>query len=327
MELKSAEIFSVGKWNGLEFSDSDLEAIVRSFESLQLSGRVPLKLGHNDEQQMVDGQPALGWVGRIWKEGGKLLADFVNVPNVIYQAIRDKLYNFVSVELLQDAEQSGDKYPWVLSAVALLGSDRPAVSNLKELSKLVMSRRAAYQFSRAGTLNLKGDSDDMADDKVEAELAALKAKVQTFEDENKALKAERDKLVENGIKEKAAAIKSATEQKFETAIAAKTLLPAHRERFFKWTFPKTDEQIIEFDSSEADRYIEENKVAPPATTTGSKTRESEDGKTPDVRVAQRVRICMSENPGMSYKDAMVLVLRDDPVLGDEYRYMPDNMFK
>ena len=49
--------------------------------------------------------------------------------------------------------------------------------------------------------------------------------------ENETIKAERDRLIEEGKKEKAAAIKATVEQKFESAIAAKRLFPAARERF------------------------------------------------------------------------------------------------
>lgn len=328
--LRGAEIFSSGKWNGLEFTEADLDAIVASFNELAQAGRVPLKFGHNDEQAITDGQPSIGWVDRVWRDGGKLLADFSNIPQVVYQSIKDKLYNFVSVELLQDAERNGASFPWVLSAVALLGADPPAVSNLSDLSRLVMSRRAALQFSRAGTFNLNGELNDMADDKLEAtlaELAELKARVAKFSDENKAIAAERDKLIEDGKREKATAIKSSTEQKFEAAIAAKRLLPSARERFFKWTFPKDNEAIIAFDATEADRYIKENEVMQPTAHSATFRREDEEGKPADTKLVQRVRIFMSENHGVDYKDAMVAVLRDDPALAEEYRNLPETLSK
>ncbi len=326
-DLRGAEIFSVGKWNGLEFSDADIDAIVESFNTLALNGRVPLKLGHNDEQSMTDGQPALGWVSKVWREGEKIMADFTSVPSVIYDAIKNKLYNFVSVELLQDAEQDGSRYPWVLSAVALLGADRPAVSNLQELSRLTMSCRKAYSFARAGTINFTGAKSKMAEVNIDAtlaELAELKAKLATFSAENEAIKAERDKVIEDGKKEKAAAIKAAVEQKFESAIAAKRLLPAARERFFKWTFPKDIDAIVAFESSEVDSYIKENEtVSMSDSRAATAVDKSEEGKSADAIVAGRVKKFMADNKGVSYKDAMVSVLRDDPALANDYRFLPD----
>lgn len=324
-DLQGAEIFSIGTWNGMKFEDADLDAIVRSFEELQLNGRVPLKLGHNDEQPVTDGQPALGWVDRVWKDGEKLMADFVNVPKEIYNAIRDKLYNFVSVELLQDAEQNGDSFPWVLSGVALLGADRPAVSNLKELSKLAMSCRKAMQFSKRGTINLSIGAKSMTDEKsLLDEIAALKAQVAKFSNENEAIIAERDKIIEATKAEKAESIKEQTIQKFESAIAAKIVLPSARERFFKWVFPKTVDAILEFSASEVDAYIEENKVNMSDEKRVATATKDDESKPADVRVSLRTRQFMAENKGMSYKDAMVEVLREDPALADEYRFMPDN---
>lgn len=326
MEIRGAEIFSIGKWNGLEFGGTDLDAIVASFDKLTLAGRVPLKFGHNTTQGITDGQPAIGWVSRIWRDGNKLLADFGNVPKVVFDAIRDKLYNFVSVELLQEAERNGDKFPWVLSAVALLGADLPAVGDLSDLSRLVMSRRAAMQFSRAGNLNLKGEATAMAN---EAErIADLEAKVAQFSKQNEALVAEKDKLIADGKTREASTLRATSEQKFEAAIAAKRLLPAHRERFFKWTFPKDNDGVIAFDQSEVERYIKENETVPSESKGGgSRVVMTEEGKTPDVVVAQRVRIFMSENEGVNYKDAMVAVLRDDGVLAEDYRQMPEKLYK
>jgi len=137
--LEGAEIFATGKWNGLDFTDDDLDKIVQSFEFFDLSGRIPLKFGHNSEQPLTDGQPALGWVDRIWREGSKLLADFRDVPRVVYDAIKSGRYKHVSVELLRDVTAGNRTVPLVLDAVALLGADLPAVGTLKDLQTLTMS--------------------------------------------------------------------------------------------------------------------------------------------------------------------------------------------
>ncbi len=124
--LQGVEIFQSGIWNGRQFGEGDLDGIVKSFDVLGLGGRIPLKLGHNAEHPLTDGQPALGWVERIWREGKTLMADFRDVPSVIYDAIKRGLYKFVSVELLRDVQADTRTIPLVLDAVALLGSDVPA---------------------------------------------------------------------------------------------------------------------------------------------------------------------------------------------------------
>lgn len=332
-ELRGAEIFSVGTWNDITFTESDLVGIADSFNQLALSGRVPLKFGHNDEQPLTDGQPALGWVERVWVEGNKLLADFVNVPEVVYNAIRDKLYNFVSVELLEEAARDGKVFPWVLSGIALLGSDLPAVSNLQELSKLTMSRRACRQFNKAGLLTFTGDSTRMADDDTKAlrdRLADMEAKLAKFTDENKALAAERDEAIKLRKQEKAKAIKEQVEAKFEDAIERKVLLPKSREAYFKWQFPSddVDKLINEFDMKDVDNFIEENKVQ--MSSNAGKPRQAaddEEGKTPDVVLTQRTKRFMTENRVTDYKFAMMQVLGEDPELAEAYRMMPDTLYK
>ena len=98
MEL-TAEIFAVGRWNGFEFSLVDLQRIAETFKALGDKHRVPLKFGHNNEQPMTDGQPALGWVTDVWVAGEKLMAKFSDIPEIVFNAMQKKLYNNVSVEL------------------------------------------------------------------------------------------------------------------------------------------------------------------------------------------------------------------------------------
>lgn len=157
-DITGAHIFSAGTWNNMSFSEADLDQIVTSFESLALAGRVPLKFGHNDEQPVTDGQPAIGWVSRIWRQGSKLLADFSNVPTVVFDMIKRELYKFVSVELLREVKREGVTYPSVLDAVALLGADPPAVTDLDSLSALTWSRKETGLRFKARLAFTQGNS-------------------------------------------------------------------------------------------------------------------------------------------------------------------------
>jgi hypothetical protein len=131
-DIQQAEIFSTGSWNGMAFTESDLDAIVSSFGSRA----VPLKLGH--DRGVPDGQPAVGWVRKVWRDGKKLFADFVDMPTTVFEAIRKGLYKQVSIELVRGR----DGNPWVLDAVALLGADIPAVKDLRDLDRLLHTAKA-----------------------------------------------------------------------------------------------------------------------------------------------------------------------------------------
>ena len=133
-ELKGREIFAEGMWNGLNFSSSDLEDIVANFSKLKDDHRVPLKFGHDADHN--DGQPAIGWVERIFKEGTKLFADFTHMPRIVFDAIEQQLYRTISIELLFNVDNDGNKFNHVLDAVALLGADHPAVNSLADLDLL-----------------------------------------------------------------------------------------------------------------------------------------------------------------------------------------------
>jgi hypothetical protein len=128
-EVKGVEIFATGTWHGDEYTEKDLDSMIESFSDKGFEA--PVKLGHNKEQEK-DGQPAFGWIGKIYREGKKLLADFTDVPNKVAEAIKNKQYRQVSSEIIWNYKEG---MPRVLRAVALLGADIPEVKGLEPLEK------------------------------------------------------------------------------------------------------------------------------------------------------------------------------------------------
>jgi hypothetical protein len=247
-EIHGAEVFMVGTHNGLEFTQGDLDNMVSAFNDLNLASRVPLKLGHNDEQPVTDGQPALGWVSKIWTEGGKLFADFVNMPTVVFNAIKQGLYKHVSVELLQNMSRSGSEYPWVLDAVALLGADIPAVRELNDLQTLAMtSKLPGVRFSRVATFTSAstiktGVSSTMTDEEIKAMQKELA--------DEKAARA----------KDRADFHRKHISGVLESAVKAGTIDPAIRDRVEKSRQFKSDVDVVEFwTEQEINNEIERNK--------------------------------------------------------------------
>lgn len=136
-KLENVPIFSVGQWNGRDFSREDLDAIVESFNRAGMAGRVPVVIGHQNDSA----QPAYGWVQRVVRDGDTLYATFSDVPGELIDGIKQGKWRNVSVELLQDTSINGTKYPWLLDAVAVLGGARPAVRNLEGLHRIVAQAR------------------------------------------------------------------------------------------------------------------------------------------------------------------------------------------
>lgn len=92
---------------------------------------VPAVLGHDE------GQPAYGVAVKTWREGGKLKADFVNIPKEVSDAIRAGAYFQTSAEVYDDTGEAGLPAGGgcMLRRIALLGADIPQVKTLADLPK------------------------------------------------------------------------------------------------------------------------------------------------------------------------------------------------
>jgi hypothetical protein len=347
MDIKGVELFKTGRWNDVKtFNREDLDAMAASFAELKLAGRVPLKMGHNDDQPFTDGQPALGWVERVWREGDVLKADFTHMPSVVHAAIKAGNYKFVSVELLRDVAYNGMEFPWVLSAVALLGADIPAVSGLKDLQMLAMSRRAGFRsgarltFTRAVTTNggrktMGNQTEEPTLADVLGKLADLTGKVEKLSSDNATLKADNDRLKKEATDREAATAaekvkthRTAIKERFDAAITNKAIRPSAREMFEKNPAFKDDGAVLGLTLDFVDSYIKENTVSgytPPKAGGGQDTREDDPGETgdPDERVRKRTFAKMEKSGGkLNYFTAQKEVLREDPKLAEEYRSQP-----
>lgn len=270
-DLNGREIFAVGKWNNIEFSEDDLDDIVNNFEKLSKIHKVPLKLGHNDEQKVTDGQPALGWVSRVYRQGKKLLADFSDVPKVIYDAILKKLYRSVSVELLFNVDNKGNKYDHVLDAVAILGADHPAVSTLADLDAFLASRadfsgghRICFTVSEGKIPDKEEDDMGISDedfkklqasvdkldkklDEKDEELAKEKEEKAKLARENEELKRKEKEREEALKKEKIEASRKAVNDILNEAVNQKKMTPAIRETYSKQIGVDDDERVVSID--------------------------------------------------------------------------------
>lgn len=246
--LNGVEVFAVGTHNGLTFTEADLDGIEQAFKALNASGRVPLKFGHNNEQPFTDGQPALGWVDRLWRDGKKLFADFVGMPTVVFDAVKAGLYKQVSIELLKDTSREGDRYPWVLDAVALLGADIPAVKGLRDLQTLTMTREIpGIRFASAAAFtsesNFKPNSGDRkAMD--EKEMNELKARL---------AKAEADLATERKARftEQVTRHRAEVTALLDKAIEEGRILPRVKDKIVNTRYFKSDEDVISWYSIDA----------------------------------------------------------------------------
>ena len=155
-EIKGVEVFSAGTWNGDTYTTEDLDKMVKAFNDTSETVRPFLKLGHSDKQNILEaeGLPAAGWVGKLYRVGEKLVADFVDIPKKIFELIENKSYRSVSSEIYFDVSIKDKKFDMLLSAIALLGAEMPAVMNLSD----IMSRFGLKDYESIKTFaqNEKG---------------------------------------------------------------------------------------------------------------------------------------------------------------------------
>lgn len=340
MLLKGIEILAAGEWPAserLRLNEDDLDSIVSAFNTLGMAGRVPLKLGHDgpDARDDPSSQYAMGWVQRVWREGKKMLADF-DVPQRVYNAIKEKMLKFNSVELLKDVQAGNRQIPYVLDAVAMLGADQPAVGVLKEMQASLMARRSFLRSGGRVTLTRNGSKSEgkSVDENevkklIEAGMKPLQDQLKVATDAVTAANARAD-AAEKTAKEQAVKYKRAQiDERFNAAIEAKTLEPAKRESFVKLTkYDKDDASAMSLELSEVDAFIKDNSKEPPKKTTatqqGEGSADDEAGLRPDQVVALRTRkaiIASRGNPAdpKQWQKATVEVLKNDKKLADAYK--------
>ena len=283
MDLIGREIFAVGKWNNMTFTEDDLDDIVANFEKLSVVHKVPLKFGHNDEQPITDGQPAIGWVSRVFREGKKLYADFVDMPKTVFEAVKNKLYRTVSVELLFDVDHQGNRFSHVLDAVALLGADQPAVNTLADLDALLAARTSFAGGRRICFETIAGKKQEsISIEKEELEMDEKQLKqfiadaVEPLKQELEKVTFERDELrlkTEQADRERAefeaeqkrqkiTAARQSINDVLDEAVRDKRMTPAMREIYTAQIGVNSDDRVVDIDIEQVKAMCSAVNVSP-----------------------------------------------------------------
>lgn len=333
------EIFAVGKWNGYNFSKADLQEIAANFKSLKENHRVPLKFGHNDEQQMTDGFPALGWVEDVFVNGSILMAKFVDIPDLVFSAIEKKLYRNVSIELDIGVKHKERFYNYVLSGVALLGADIPAVNVLKDLTHY-MSRDEVHgekqiSFSaidtnfkpksrKEGTMEIsEKEYQDLKfsaakADQLEKDLATSTSQVESLSAEMKQFKADQEAKERADFAAKVADARKNITELFDNAVKDMRITPAQKENFSKLLRIDDDNAVVAIAIEDVKGLIGEEKsnFSKDKARQSSSDRETEESV--DDEVTRLTYKAMEENSKLGFAAAMDTVLKANPKLAEEY---------
>lgn len=336
--IAGIEIFSVGKWNGDTYTEGDLDEMVSAFTTVGFEP--PLKLGHN-EDQMKDGHPALGWVKTIYRNGQKLLADFTDIPQKLYEALQRGNYKRVSSEIYWNYAVNGKSFPKVLKAVALLGADIPAVTNLESIQGLYKEGTNEYRVYEGSNKENKEDikmekemqelKDQLAklseaQGVAEAEKAALAAKVAELEGTNKEAQT---KLAEREAEVKAAQIKEFVGKYKKTgqvlpafeaeiialltsAVDAKTYSYSHEGKTVELSQRATIERLVGL----LPKTIVFGELGGGSGADAEYKNSNYDNA--GVEVDRRAKLLMKKGGVKVYEEAVKAVLTDDPELKTDY---------
>jgi len=338
----TAEIMAVGKWNGMEFTLDTLNGIASAFEELKNNLDVALKFGHNDKQPMTDGKPALGWVDKVWVEGDKLLAHYIDLPKIVYNAVKKKLYKNVSVELEFDVNYKGKNYPAILTGVALLGADIPAVNTLEDLTHY-MNRDAAFSVGRSMAFStiagsIKEGGNTMSDQNLEqltkavadltAQVALLSAGKATVEAANIGLtakvaqfEAERQAITEASLTKKIADKRDQVKTMLEDAVKSEAITPAQRDQFTRIVHLDDDKSVEALDIEEVKKFtnIGSRRFSRPAGKGANDATHDEDGyENVPLTVANGIKDIQAKGEAKTFADAQVLFFNRNPALARAY---------
>ena len=258
-ELKSihgVEVFATGKHNGDKFTDEDLAQIVESFNQTKDRTKPYLKLGHSDTQGLVgkDELPAAGFVENLRKMGNKLICDFVNVPNKIFELIKRKAYSRVSIELFCNQIINGIKHPLNLKAVAMLGGETPAVQTLDDIMALYGNQNFVIEFDSGQEVKNYDYSGgaEMSEEHMKR-IGKLEGDLKIFEEENAQLKAELEKK-EAEAKEAEAKVGEAEKKAEEAGKEAEEA---------KAEVAKVEEEKKEAElTAKIEKFVSEGKILP-----------------------------------------------------------------
>ena len=196
------------------FTARDLDAIARSYDPAKRDA--PLTFGH----PQTDKAPAYGWVEKLKSEGGRLYANFSQVPEQVRDLVAKGHYRHVSMSLMPDLV--------TLRHVALLGAEQPAIDGLRAVefadggNAITVDFAAAVATKEATDADsndaaVRGEGDSMTIEELQRQVGQLTAQLEALKTENADLKKKADSHKQE--KDKAEAAKTEAEQKAEKANA------------------------------------------------------------------------------------------------------------
>ena len=350
-ELKDIEVFGKGTWKGIKITDKDIDDIVNNTNEIIDKLKPKVKLGHGDKQDLLrkTGLPAGGWITKLKRAGDKILVDIKEVPKVLYQLIKNGAYKRISSEILAGYTEPSTKkkYNKVLSAIAFLGADLPAVTNLKDIAALYDSddnanliiyekttkevdkkRKEVYIMPGKVTITELENKKYVAvedyekiekeKEKIEKEKEEAKGFKEKFEAEEKKSKEAEDKLGKISKEKREAEIKTFIDD--HCSEKDMRFLPKQKEVLMALVESTSDEKKIKFtvddketELSQRELLVKFIELQPNFSDSifaelSKGEEEEEEGKDKLSPEEKKVQKYMADHKEVSYRDAVLAVL-------------------
>ncbi len=215
---KEIHIVPIGEWKerGFRVTKEDCEDIVRNFNAFGI--KLVIDYEHQSLNSQWNGQPApaAGWIGRLeLREKGVYATDLEWTEEALEQ-IKNKKYGYISPVIVFDDHDPHDD-SWIgcsLHSVALTNTPYFRA----DLEPLVNSRYSNTKPAQPAGANTKEKHDMTLEEQVAALTAETKAQAAKINELEASVATKDNELAE-----------IATVKMVDDAIAAKKLLPSHRE--------------------------------------------------------------------------------------------------
>ena len=201
--ILKAGSFTDAKGQRVHFTLRDLDTIVTNTNALLKTKLLepPVKLGHDEDQKLTDGMPALGHVNKLFRVGDQIFADLIDIPKKLHSLIQKRAYTTVSSEVYKKMEHpnTGEDIGITLRAVAILGADLPAIKGMGDIESLYNSEdEPAYHYVafKESELQEEKQMKTFKIDDVKKLIPCCHGDVQKFMDEQKITEISFDQLAE-----------------------------------------------------------------------------------------------------------------------------------
>lgn len=189
--VKNQHLFQVGTWNGVPVGQGMINEMVANYKALENSFLPSITAGHDREiHNALEGELSLGWVHNPRPAFPYMDGDLEFPLDFFDKYVDPGKLRFKSIEVMEDFHRNGKDYGTVLTSLALLGVNPPALNDLGPVVRPFADQGKdviRISFDNGGEEGMAAEEVKKFEDEI-AKLKAENAKLKKFEAENVDLK-------------------------------------------------------------------------------------------------------------------------------------------